>query len=141
MVNCPGERRPLKAISNLRVSANHELVIHAFEPKLLPPIINALNQLGGYKLERSTSDEAYFSLLLMTRETKDKFIREVKVIGVEAKVALNLVRQEIRDLVKKNKEFSQDQKRNYENQIDKITKIYQDKINAAEEKKIQELNL
>ncbi|CAG8799526.1 12151_t:CDS:1, partial [Gigaspora rosea] len=32
-VNCQGEKKPLKAIANLRISLAHELVVRSFEPK------------------------------------------------------------------------------------------------------------
>ena len=141
MVDYQGEKKPIKTIANLRLSSNHELVIHTFEPKLLPLITKKiLDDQLGYKQERTTKDEVCFSLLPMTREIKDKLIREVKEISEEGKTALRLIRQEIRDLVKKNKNFSQDQKRNYENQTDQLIKSYQDKLGAAEEKKIKELS-
>ena len=140
-VNYQGEKKPIKTIANLRVSANHELIIHAFEPKLLPFIIKTVvdNQLG-YKQERTTEDEVYFTLLPMTREIKERLIRNVKVIGEEGKTTLRLIRQKLRDLVKKNKDFSQDQKRNYESQIDQLVESYQDKLSAAEAKKTTELS-
>jgi ribosome recycling factor len=72
-------------------------------------------------------------------ETREKLIRDVRTITEEGKIALRRVRQEIRDLIKKNSSFSQDQKRNYEIQTDRIIKDYQDKLTTAEGKKIQEL--
>jgi ribosome recycling factor len=124
----------------LRISSNHELILRVFESKLLSRVIKAILSDGQLKQERTTKDEVYFTLLPMTREIKDRLIKEVELIAEKGRVALNLVRQEIRDLVKKNKNFSQDQKRNYENQIDKLKKDYEDKLNVAKEKKIKELS-
>ena len=140
IVNYQGEKKPIKTIANLRISSNHELVVHTFEPELLSHVIKAILSDGQLKQERTIKDEVYFTLLPITQEKKGKLIKEVELIAEKGKTALNLVRQEIRDLVKKNKNFSQDQKRNYENQIDKLKKDYEDKLNAAKEKKIKELS-
>lgn len=141
VIDYQGEKKPIKSVANLRISPSHELIIRAFEPKSIPFITKTVldNQLG-YKVERSTKEEVYFTLLPMTREIREKLVRDVKKIREEGKVALNRIRQEIRDLVKKDKNFSQDQKRNYDVQVDKLVKVYQDKLITAEETKTRELS-
>lgn len=141
MVDCQGEKRPLKAIANLRISPNHELVVRAFEAKMMPPINKAiLDKQLGYKVERSNKEETYFALTPITKEIKEKLIKEVKTITEEGKKSFRLIHQEIKNWLKKDKDLSQDQKKNYEKQGDKLVKDYQDKLLAAEEKKIRELS-
>jgi len=105
------------------------------------PLITAtiLNNQLGYKLERSTKEDAYFTLLPITREIRERLVREVKNIIEEGKKAFRLIHQDIKNTLKKIANLSQDQKRNYENQTDKLIKNYQDKLISTEEKKIQEL--
>ena len=78
MINYQGEKKPLKAVANLRISPNHELVAHAFETKMIPLISKVIldNQLG-YKVERSTKEEVYFTLTPITTQIKEKLIKEV----------------------------------------------------------------
>jgi ribosome recycling factor len=99
-----------------------------------------LNRQLGYKLERSTKEEAYFTLSPITKEIRDKLIREVKITTEEGKKALRIIHQDIKSALKKVEGISQDQKRSYESQTDKIVKEYQEKLVAAEEKKIRELS-
>lgn len=141
VINYQGEKKTLKSITNLKVSSNHELVVRAFEPKLNPLITKTIldNQLG-YKLERINKEEVYFILLPITKEIKERLIKDVKIIVEEGKASFRRIRQEFRDLIKKTENFSQDQKRDYEMQIDKIVKEYQGRIIVAEEKKISELS-
>jgi ribosome recycling factor len=98
MINYQGERKPLKAVANLRISPNHELVIHAFEAKMISLISKVIldNQLG-YKVERSTKDEVYFTLTPITKEIKEKMIKEVKLITEEGKKNFRLIHQEIKN--------------------------------------------
>jgi ribosome recycling factor len=141
VINYRSEKKPIKAVANLRISPSHELVIRAFEPAALSSITSTiLNNQLGYKLERSTREEAYFTLLPMTREIRERFIREVKNITEEGKKAFRLIHQEIKNALKKIANLSQDQKRNYEAQTDKLIKDYQDKLISAEQKKIKELS-
>lgn len=136
-----GEKRMIKSLASLRVSPNHELVVRAFDPKAVPLISKAVvgSQLG-YKAERSTKEEVYFTLLPMTAEIRERLIKNVKTIVEEGKNSFRLVRQDIKKFLKEDKGLSQDQKRNYEKQGDKLVKDYQDKLISAEEKKIRELN-
>jgi len=141
MVNCQGEKKPLKAVANLRISSNHELVIHSFDPKTTPLISKTIldNQLG-YKVERSTKDEIYFTLTPITTQIKEKLIKEVKFLTEEGKKNFRLIHQELKNWLKKELHLSQDQKKSYEKQADKLVKEYQDKLLSAEEKKIKELS-
>ena len=71
MIDYQGEKKPIKAVTNLRISSNHELVIQPFEPKLVPLITKTIldNQLG-YKVERSTKQEVYLTLSPITKEIR-----------------------------------------------------------------------
>jgi ribosome recycling factor len=141
MIDYQGEKKPIKSLANLRISSSHQLIIQAFEPKLIPLITKTIldNQLG-YKVENSTKEEVCFSLSPITREIREKLIKDVRAIVEEGKAAVRRIRQEFRDLIKRDKNISQDQKKNYETQVDKIVKDYQDKIATAEERKIKELS-
>ena len=99
MVNYRGERKPLKTMANLRISPNHELVVRAFEPKMAPLISKAIldSQLGYQeKRERSTEEEVFFTLSLITKEIKDKLIKEVKLITEEGKKNFRLIHQDLK---------------------------------------------
>jgi ribosome recycling factor len=135
-----GERKPIKSMATLIISPKHELVVRAFDPAALPLIVaTILNNQLGYKLERSAKEEAYFTLLPITSEIRERLVREVKNIVEEGKKAFRLIHQEIKNSLKKSANLSQDQRRNYEIQTDKLIKSYQDKLFVAEEKKIREL--
>jgi ribosome recycling factor len=140
MINYQGERKPLKSVANLRISPSHELVVHCFEPKMTSLISKTIldNQLG-YKVERSTKDEVYFTLTPITKENKEKLIKEVKSITEDGKKFFRIIHQELKNWLKKESRLSQDQKKGYEKQADKLVKDYQDKLIAAEEKKVKEL--
>jgi ribosome recycling factor len=137
-----GENKPIKAVASLRISPQHELVISNFEPKLYSLIKNkVLEDRSEYQLAgKSTPTELYFTLALMTKEIRDKLVREVKSIANAGNVELRKVRENFRKEIKKEKNFSQDQIRQYERQIDELTKEYEKKFTALEEKKIKELS-
>jgi len=140
-VEYQGEKKMIKALASLRVSPSHELIVRAFESKLVP-LINkvVLDSQLGYKIERSTKEEVYFTLLPMTTEIRERLVRSVKMIAEEGKKFFRLIHQDIKKSLKEEKSLSQDQKHNYEKQGDKLVRDYQDKLVSAEEKKIRELN-
>jgi ribosome recycling factor len=139
--NYQGEKKPIKAIASLRISSSHELVVRAFEPKMLSLIEKTIldNQLG-YGVERRTKEEVYFTLAPMTAEIKGELIKKVKSITVEGEKNFRLTHQDLKKWLKNEKNISQDQRKNYEKQADKLIKDYQDKLIAAEKKKVNELN-
>jgi ribosome recycling factor len=117
------------------------LVVHSFEPKTTPLISKAiLDSQLGYKVERSTKDETYFSLAPITTQIKERLIKEAGSITLEGEKNFRLIHQDIKKWLKKETGLSQDQKRSYEKQTDKLIKDYQEKLIAAEKKKAHELS-
>ena len=110
ILNRKGENKPLKAVASLRISPQHELVIANFEPKLYSLIKNIiLENRSEYQFaEKSTSTELYFTLALMTKEIRDKLVREVNTISNMGNVELGKVRENFRKEIKREKSFSQD---------------------------------
>jgi ribosome recycling factor len=136
-----GEKKMIKSLASLRVSPSNELIVRAFDSKVVPLISKiVLDSQLGYKVERSAKEEVYFTLLPMTAEIRERLIKNVKTIIEEGKKSLRLIHQDIKKSLKEDKSLSQDQKRNYEKQGDKLVKDCQDKLISAEEKKIRELN-
>ncbi|MCE8168499.1 MAG: ribosome-recycling factor, partial [Candidatus Moeniiplasma glomeromycotorum] len=140
-----GKKVPLRSLAHLNISPSHELVVSNYESKMTSLIKNAiLNNSLGYEFEmmdeKNNSNQLYFTLSVMTKEKRDRFIQQVEEIAKKGLVALRQVRENFRNLVKKEKNFSQDQKRNYEGQIDKLTKDYENKLMEVEKKKIKNLN-
>src|ERR1044072_3013824 len=106
-VDYQGQKKSLKAVASCRITPAHELVIYNFEPKLLVSIKNAVlnNELGyGFKLgrESGSATEIYFVLTPVTKEKREKFIRQAESIGEEGKIALRGAREVFRNSVKKD---------------------------------------
>jgi ribosome recycling factor len=92
------EKKPLKAIANLRILPTHELVIRAFETKMMPLINKTiLDKQLGYKVERSNKEETYFTLTPITKEIKEKLIKEVKSITEDGKKNFRIIHQELKN--------------------------------------------
>lgn len=140
-LNYKGENKPFKAAASFRIQEG-ALVVSNFEPKLHSLIKNTiLENRSEYRLdsEKSTPNELYFTLALMTKEIREKLVREVNLIANAGNVEIRKVRENFRKETKREKSFSQDQVRKYEKQIDELTKEFEKKLTSLEEKKIKEL--
>ena len=135
-----GQKNPAKSVASLTISPNYELVISNFEPKKKSGLTEAVLKLGYDKVEgKSSQEKLYFTLSIMTQEKREEYIREVRKITEAGKIALRQIRENFRNLAKKEEDFSRDQKRNYENRIDQLKKDFEAKLTAAGEKKVREL--
>ena len=142
ILNNKGVNKPLKVVANFRISPQAELVVSNFEPKLYSLIKNTiLENRPEYRLdsEKSTPKELYFVLALMTKEIREKLVREVNSIANAGNVEIRKVRENFRKEIKREKSFSQDQVRKYEKEVDELTKEYEKKLSTLEEKKVKEL--
>jgi len=137
-----GVNKPLKVVADFRIFSQAELVVSNFEPKLYSLIKNAiLENRPEYRLdsEKSTPNELYFVLALMTKEIRGKLVQEVNSIANAGNVEIRKVRENFRKEIKREKSFSQDQVRKYEKGVDELTKEYEKKLSTLEEKKVKEL--
>ncbi|KLL02412.1 MAG: ribosome recycling factor [Mycoplasmataceae bacterium RC_NB112A] len=142
VLNHKGEKKPIKAVASLKISPSYELVINNFEPKLYSLIKNTiLEERSEYQLlgEKSTTNELYFTLALMTKEIRERLVQEVNSIANAGKIELQKVRENFRKELKREKNFPQDLTRRYENQIEELTKDYEKKLAALKDKKAKEL--
>ena len=135
------EKKPSKTAVNLNISPDYELVVSNFESKKGSLITDTVLDLGYDKVgEKSTKERLYFTLSVMTKEKLDKYIKDAERIFEKGKEVFRQTHQDLKKWLKKEKGLSQDQKKNYEKQADKLEKDYRDKLLAAKEKKVRELN-
>ncbi|CAI2178775.1 308_t:CDS:2 [Funneliformis geosporum] len=131
----------LEKIRSNRISLEVIRVVHSFEPKATPLIKKViLDEQSGYKFERDTNDELYFSLTTITTQIKEGLIKGAKLITLEGEKNFRLIHQDLKKWLKKEAGLSQDQKKTYEKQVDKLIKDYQEKLLEAEKKKARELS-
>lgn len=137
-----GTPTPLQQVGNITVPEARMIVIQPWEKSLLKAIEKAIltSELGI----NPTNDGSVIRLVFpeLTEERRKDLSKEVKKKGEGAKVAIRNIRRDANDALKKmekNNELSEDERKQGEEKIQKITDKMIAKVDAATEAKTKEI--
>ena len=137
-----GTPTPLQQVGNISVPEARMIVIQPWEASILKDIEKVLlmSDLGL----TPTNDGKMIRLVFpeLTEERRKELVKDVKKKGENAKVAVRNVRRDAMDAIKKKgKEdgISEDEIKEYQDDVQKSTDKYVAKIDAAVEEKSKEI--
>ena len=137
-----GVPTPMQQVGNISVPEARTIVITPSEASLLKEIEKAIlcSDLG------LTPNNDGKSIILnfpeLTEERRKDLVKDIKKKGENTKVAIRNVRRDANDYFKKQlkaNEISEDEQKDYEEQVQKLTDKYVDKVESAIENKSKEI--
>ena len=137
-----GTPSPLQSVANISVPEARMILIQPWESSLIKDIEKAIlsSDLGLTPANDGKAVRLAFPEL--TKERRKELVKDVKKKGENAKVAVRNIRRDANDAIKKqNKanEISDDEQKQLEDQIQKLTDKYIAKIDGAMEAKSTEV--
>ena len=137
-----GTPSPLQSVANISVPEARMILIQPWESSLIKDIEKAIlsSDLGLTPANDGKAVRLAFPEL--TEERRKDLVKDVKKKGENAKVAVRNIRRDANDAIKKqNKanEISDDEQKQLEDQIQKLTDKYIAKIDGAMEAKSTEV--
>ena len=137
-----GTPSPLQSVANISVPEARMILIQPWESSLIKDIEKAIlsSDLGLTPANDGKAVRLAFPEL--TEERRKELVKDVKKKGENAKVAVRNIRRDANDAIKKqNKanEISDDEQKQLEDQIQKLTDKMIAKIDKAVEAKTQEI--
>ena len=137
-----GAPTTLQQVANISVPEARMIQIQPWEPSMVKEIEKAIlvSDLGL----NPTNDGKTIRLVFpdLTEERRKELSKEVKKMGENGKVAIRNVRRDANDFVKKTgkaEDLSEDETKDLEDQIQKITDEYIKKVDAAIDDKTKEI--
>lgn len=137
-----GAPTPIQQVANVSVPEARMIQITPWEPSMVKEIEKAIlvSDLGL----NPTNDGKTIRLVFpdLTEERRKELAKEVKKMGEAGKVAIRNVRRDANDFVKKSgkeEDISEDETKDLEDQIQKLTDEYVKKVDAAIEDKTKEI--
>jgi ribosome recycling factor len=137
-----GTPTPLQQIANINVPEPRMLQIQPWEPKLLKDIEKAI--LTSDVGINPTNDGKVIRLVFpeLTEERRKELAKDVKKKGEHAKVAVRNIRRDANDHVKKlgkSSDVSEDEEKQLEESIQKLTDKYIADVDKAVDEKTKEI--
>lgn len=137
-----GVPTPLQQVGNVSVPEARTIVITPWEASLLKEIEKAIlcSDLG--LTPNNDGKSVILNFPELTEERRKELAKDIKKKGENAKVAVRNVRRDANDYFKKQRkgnEISEDEEKDYEDKVQKLTDKYVEKIDSAIEKKSKEI--
>ena len=141
-VNYYDKLTPLAQVASISIEDAKTLAIAPWEKGIVQEIEKAISE-SELGLNPATSGDTIRVILPdLTEETRRDFIKKAKVEAENAKVSVRNVRREGNSQLKdflKEKEISEDEERQGEEEIQKLTDLFVEKVDAALEAKEKDL--
>lgn len=137
-----GTPSPLQSVANISVPEARMIQIQPWDASLIKDIEKAIlsSDLGLTPANDGKVIRLVFPEL--TEERRKELVKDVKKKGEEAKIAIRNIRRDANDAVKKEakgNEISEDEQKQMEDKIQKLTDQYVSKIDKAIEAKSNEV--
>ena len=141
-VNYYDKLTPLAQVASISIEDAKTLAIAPWEKGIVPEIEKAISE-SELGVNPATSGETIRVILPdLTEETRRDFIKKAKSEAENAKVSIRNVRREGNSQLKeflKEKEISEDEERQGEDEIQKLTDLFVEKVDSALEAKEKDL--
>ena len=142
MVDYYGTLTPLYQMANISVPEPRMLVVSLWDTSMIKDVVKAINEAN---IGINPNDDGKVIRLVfpvLTEERRKELVKDVKKKGENAKVAVRNIRRDAMDAIKKKgKEdgISEDEIKEYQDDVQKSTDKYVAKIDAAVEEKSKEI--
>ncbi len=137
-----GVPTPMQQVGNISVPEARTIVITPWEASLLKEIEKSIlcSDLG--LTPNNDGKSVILNFPELTEERRKDLVKDIKKKGENTKVAIRNVRRDANDYFKKQlkaNEISEDEQKDYEDQVQKLTDKYVDKVESAIENKSKEI--
>lgn len=130
MVSYYGSKTPLKQVANVSTADSRTLTIQPWEKSMLAPIEKAIFEANLGYTPQNDGQIIRINIPPLTEERRRGLVKRAKSLGEDAKVSIRNARQtamkDIKGLVKDG--YPEDHGKRKEDEIDKETKKYSDKV-------------
>lgn len=133
MVEYYGTLTPINAIATVSVPEARQLMIKPFDKNSLKDIEKALYAANLGMAPTNNGEVIILTIPELTEETRRNYVKQVKDMAEEARIALRNIRQDANNFIKKQ-EFAEDEEKIYLEQVQKLI----DKYNQTVEDKFKE---
>lgn len=130
-----GTPTQLNAISTISVPEARQLMIKPFNKSLLKEIEKAIYAADLGMSPNNNGEVVFLTIPELTEETRKSYVKQVKDMAEEARIALRNIRQDFNNMIKKDELPEDEEKRNLEivqKLIDKYNQIVEDKFKEKE---------
>ncbi|MGX8851896.1 ribosome recycling factor [Amedibacillus sp. YH-ame10] len=134
-----GSPTPINQMAAIKVVEGRQLMVTPYDKGTLKDIERAIAMSDIGLVPQSDGECIRLNVPTLTEDRRKELAKEAHKMGEEAKIAIRNVRRDGNEAVKKDKELTEDDRKDMQDQIQKITDKYGKKIDDAVASKSAEI--
>lgn len=136
-----GSPTPLNQVANVSTSDSRTITIQPWEKNMLAPIEKAIFEANIGFTPQNNGEIVIINIPPLTEERRKELVKKSKSIGEDTKVGIRNARREAMDQIKKavKSGFPEDMGKRKEEEVEKLTKEFVEKIDKLIETKEKEI--
>ena len=138
MVNYYGTETPLKQLANISIPEARQLMIKPFDKTCLGPIEKGIYESNVGLTPNNNGEVIILNIPVLTEDTRKEYVKQVKGMAEDAKIALRNIRQDANNDIKKL-EISEDDIKGLTNEVQELINKYNNIVLEKLKEKEQEL--
>lgn len=138
MVNYYGTETPLKQLANISIPEARQLMIKPFDKTCLGPIEKGIYESNVGLTPNNNGEVIILNIPVLTENTRKEYVKQVKGMAEDAKIALRNIRQDANNDIKKL-EISEDDIKGLTNDVQDLINKYNNIVLEKLKEKEQEL--
>ncbi len=134
-----GSPTPINQISSIQVVEGRQLLVRPYDRSILKDVDHAISAANLGLVPQNDGEVIRINVPPLTEERRKELAKEAHKYGEECKIALRNIRREGNDLVKKDKELTEDMKKDAQEKIQKMTDTFVKKVDTMVAEKSVEI--
>jgi ribosome recycling factor len=137
-----GTPTPIIQLGSISIPEPRQLMIKPFDPSILTELARAIQKSDLGINPQSDGKVLRLTLPQLSGEQRKKYAAKVKEMCEEGRIALRNTRRDLNkmaDQAKKASELTEDENHDLHEEIQKLLKIFEEKVEKTQEKKIKEV--
>ena len=126
-----GSPTPINQVASIKVVEGRQLMIKPYDKSSLKDIERAISTSDVGLVPQNDGDVIRLNVPSLTEERRKELAKHAGKYGEEAKIAISNIRREGMEAIKKDKELTEDDKKEMEKDIQKVTDKFVKTVDAA----------
>ncbi len=119
-----GEKMNITSIASIKVPEPRQLLVIPYDQGDIKTIVAAINSSDIGINPIVDGKQIRLNIPALTEDRRKELVKKAKVYGEDCKVAIRNIRRDAIDAVKKDDTYTEDTRKNEENEIQKLTDKY-----------------
>lgn len=134
-----GSMTPVNQVASISVVEGRQLVIKPFDKSSLKDIERAISMADLGIVPQSDGTIIRISIPALTEDRRKELCKSASKMAEEAKIAVRNIRRDANEAAKKDKELTEDTKKEAQDEIQSMTDDYIKKIDKTVDEKIKDV--